>query len=108
MSSCSVRVRCMKTMQGTLACRNSLSSARSNPCSCRTDLHAGLGIVTRMHWSPDGAYLLTGGSDESFRLWETQKWTSQAWATHVSLPPCAVPALSPDHARAREALCGRG
>ncbi len=57
-------------------------------------LHAGLGIVTGMWWSPDGAYLLTaGGAQESFRLWETQKWTSQAWSTAVRGVPCFLPTV---------------
>ena len=45
---------------------------------------AGLGLVTVLSWSPDGAFLLTGGADESFRVWQTQRWTSVAWKTRVS------------------------
>ena len=82
---------------------DSLRGPFSAPCwpmrrdfSRLTEPHAGLGVVTHVQWSPDGAYLLTGGSHESFRLWETQRWTSQAWATHVSTrhPVQSHPCLS--------------
>jgi WD40 repeat protein len=43
----------------------------------------GLAAVTLLEWSPDGEYLLSGLEDGSFRIWETQKWTSAMWRMEV-------------------------
>ncbi|EIE26352.1 hypothetical protein COCSUDRAFT_39467 [Coccomyxa subellipsoidea C-169] len=49
----------------------------------QTAVQAGLAAVSLLEWSPDGCYLLAGSADGSFRIWETQKWTSAAWSTQA-------------------------
>ncbi|KAK9916706.1 hypothetical protein WJX75_006010 [Coccomyxa subellipsoidea] len=62
----------------------------------QTSVQAGLAAVSLLDWSPDGSYLLAGGADGSFRIWETQKWTSAAWSTQGNAQPLAGAAWAPD------------
>lgn len=49
------------------------------------DVDAGLMPVSLLSWSPDGEYVLEGGIDGSFRLWETHKWTDALWTSQVTV-----------------------
>ncbi|BDA41088.1 Aladin [Coccomyxa sp. Obi] len=62
----------------------------------QTSVQAGLAAVSLLEWSPEGSYLLAGGEDGSFRVWETQKWTSLAWSTQGNEQPLAGAAWAPD------------
>ena len=39
--------------------------------------------VSLLLWSPNGEYVLEGGLDGSFRVWETHKWTDALWTSQV-------------------------
>ena len=51
---------------------------------------AGLMPVSLLSWSPNGEYVLEGGLDGSFRVWETHKWTDALWTSQVSCRPCSL------------------
>ncbi len=70
--------------------------------------------MSLLEWSPDGCYLLAGSADGSFRIWETQKWTSAAWSTQarqthlLCFPPAFVsplPDLDTSKQTASHQLC---
>ena len=46
-------------------------------------MSAGLMPVSLLSWSPNGEYVLEGGLDGSFRIWETHKWTDALWISQV-------------------------
>ena len=51
------------------------------PQQCSTS--AGLMPVSLLSWAPNGEYLLEGGLEGSFRVWETHKWTDALWTSQV-------------------------
>lgn len=50
-------------------------------------MSAGLMPVSLLSWSPNGEYVLEGGLDGSFRIWETHKWTDALWTSQVCCRP---------------------
>ncbi len=47
--------------------------------------------MSLLSWSPNGEYVLEGGLDGSFRVWETHKWTDALWTSQVLLQPLRLP-----------------
>ena len=45
--------------------------------------------MSLLSWSPNGEYVLEGGLDGSFRVWETHKWTDALWTSQVRCRLCA-------------------
>jgi Anaphase-promoting complex subunit 4 WD40 domain/WD domain, G-beta repeat len=50
--------------------------------------------IAQLHWSPDGARLVSTTTARMFRVWQTSTWTCQRWS-HLSAP-VATAAWSPD------------